>query len=76
MTIDPALILPQAAVPSPCISLCVLDPATQWCLGCGRSIDEIMAWGSAAAAERRIVLERLPERLQSLRQPAAERGDA
>jgi len=34
-----------AAVPSPCISVCRIDPATGWCEGCYRTIDEIAHWG-------------------------------
>jgi len=33
------------AVPSPCISVCRIDPATGWCEGCCRTIDEIAHWG-------------------------------
>jgi len=38
-------------VPSPCINVCVLD-GDKVCVGCGRHIDEIVAWGSAAPAEK------------------------
>ena len=31
-------------VPSPCIDVCLMDPATGWCEGCLRTIDEITAW--------------------------------
>ena len=34
-----------ATVPSPCISVCRIDPATGWCEGCYRTIDEIARWG-------------------------------
>ena len=34
------------AVPSPCISVCRIDPATGWCEGCYRTIDEIARWSS------------------------------
>jgi len=43
-------------VPSPCINVCVLD-ADKVCVGCGRHIDEIVAWGGAAPADKqRIVI--------------------
>ena len=32
-------------VPSPCISVCQIDPRTRLCNGCLRTIDEIAAWG-------------------------------
>lgn len=52
--------------PSPCTLVCTLDVATGWCLGCGRDIEEIAAWSSMSPAERRAVLDRLPERIQRL----------
>jgi len=40
-------------VPSPCISVCRIDPATGWCEGCYRTIDEIAHWGLLDDAEKR-----------------------
>jgi uncharacterized protein len=34
----------EADVPSPCVSVCRVDPATQWCEGCFRTLEEIVAW--------------------------------
>ena len=31
--------------PSPCVSVCRMDESTALCVGCYRTIDEIMAWG-------------------------------
>jgi uncharacterized protein len=31
-------------VPSPCVSICRMNPDTQWCEGCFRTLDEIAAW--------------------------------
>ena len=31
-------------------------------MGCGRSLDEIVAWGTASAAEKQAILERSRER--------------
>ncbi|WP_341313429.1 DUF1289 domain-containing protein [Paraburkholderia sp. IMGN_8] len=36
----------DAAVPSPCISVCKMDASTGWCEGCLRTIDEIAGWSS------------------------------
>ena len=49
-------------IPSPCTSVCTIDPATGWCAGCLRTIDEIAAWGSLDAAAKRAVWKRLPAR--------------
>ena len=52
----------RRAIASPCISVCRLDPATGWCEGCLRTIDEIAAWGSMSPARREEVLAELPAR--------------
>jgi predicted Fe-S protein YdhL (DUF1289 family) len=49
-------------MPSPCTSVCKIDPATGWCAGCLRTIDEIAAWGSLDNAAKRTVWKRLPAR--------------
>jgi predicted Fe-S protein YdhL (DUF1289 family) len=33
-------------LPSPCVGTCELDRTTGWCRGCGRTGDEIAAWGT------------------------------
>ena len=45
----------QTPVPSPCISLCEMAPATGLCKGCMRTIDEIIAWSSADDNYKRAV---------------------
>lgn len=48
----------KEAVPSPCIRVCALDPGTDICTGCGRTLDEIAEWASAPhARQRRIVAD-------------------
>lgn len=51
---------------SPCIGLCTMDGRTGWCLGCGRTIDEIARWGSTDQADRDTVTAELPERMEAL----------
>jgi hypothetical protein len=41
-----------AGVPSPCISVCRIDPETGWCEGCYRTIDEIARWGALGNDEK------------------------
>ena len=53
-------------VPSPCTDVCRIDPASGWCEGCLRTIDEIAAWGSLDDAAKRAVWKRLPVRRQAL----------
>jgi len=48
-----------------------MDPATGWCEGCLRTIDEIAAWGSLSEDERRRIWAELGDRRASLgAQPA------
>jgi uncharacterized protein len=54
-------------VASPCIDKCALDHTQRWCLGCGRSVEEITGWQSADAEKRRAILEELPARLRQLK---------
>ena len=49
----------RRAIASPCISVCRLDPATGWCVGCLRTIDEIAAWGTLGDARRAQVMAEL-----------------
>lgn len=52
--------------PSPCTGICTLDPFAKLCRGCARTIDEIMAWPTASAAQKHAILGALGERLQSV----------
>ena len=47
---------------SPCIGICLVDPANGRCRGCLRSIAEIAKWYAASAAEKRAMLAVLAER--------------
>lgn len=35
---------PASGVPSPCINICRMDPVTDQCEGCLRTLDEIGLW--------------------------------
>jgi predicted Fe-S protein YdhL (DUF1289 family) len=48
---------PLDSLASPCVRNCCLDDDNV-CLGCGRSLDEIVSWSGAADAEKRAILER------------------
>ena len=56
----------RAAMASPCVNVCVIDDATRWCLGCGRTIEEIVGWGVADTNARQAIWARLPERMAAL----------
>ncbi len=44
---------PPAPVPSPCVSVCVMEPERDSCRGCGRTLGEIANW-SAMDDEQRL----------------------
>ena len=54
-------------IESPCINICVVHPETRLCTGCLRSIDEIGAWSSMAPADRKAVIDDLPNRAPQLK---------
>jgi len=47
---------------SPCLGICLMDPATRTCRGCLRTIEEIAGWYEANAAEKQAILARLVSR--------------
>jgi len=49
-------------VPSPCVSVCRIDPATGWCVGCHRTIDEIGRWSALDDREKLAVWAELKRR--------------
>jgi len=53
---------PPDEVASPCISVCEMDSASGYCIGCLRTIDEIAAWSVLDAEAKRAVLAVLPSR--------------
>jgi predicted Fe-S protein YdhL (DUF1289 family) len=52
----------MAEIESPCVKVCVLDPNSRHCLGCGRSLAEIARWTELSPEERRRIMLELPER--------------
>jgi predicted Fe-S protein YdhL (DUF1289 family) len=50
-------------IETPCVKICTLDAAQGLCLGCGRTVAEIAGWAAMSPAERRRIMDTLPERL-------------
>ena len=48
---------------TPCIAVCMIDPRTNLCFGCGRTLPEIGRWHRMDGAERRAVMAQLGERM-------------
>jgi hypothetical protein len=51
----------DAPAASPCVDICRLD-ARGLCVGCRRTIDEIVEWPRASEARRREILRELERR--------------
>lgn len=60
----------MTALVSPCINVCVLDPASGLCRGCGRTLDEIAQWTQLDDAERARITIEAPGRLSSPTRPS------
>ena len=56
----------QTPVPSPCINICKMVPATSLCEGCMRTIDEIRAWRNASDDEKRAIWAEIRHRETAL----------
>jgi uncharacterized protein len=61
-------------VETPCVKVCVVDPETQFCIGCGRTRGEIASWIGMSVDDRRHVMTALPERVATLTQRKTRRG--
>ncbi|MCO5128945.1 MAG: DUF1289 domain-containing protein [Xanthobacteraceae bacterium] len=48
---------------SPCIAVCIIDPESRLCRGCGRTLAEIARWGQMTSGERRALIATLPARM-------------
>ena len=57
----------MSSVSTPCIKICVIDPVSKLCEGCGRTLAEIAQWSRLSEAERLAIMVQLPERLQGKR---------
>jgi hypothetical protein len=49
---------------TPCIRVCMLDPETGLCEGCGRTREEIGTWFRITEEERQRIMAELPERMR------------
>jgi uncharacterized protein len=61
-------------IETPCVKICVVEPETGFCIGCGRTRGEIGAWLDMQASERRRVMDGLPERVATLTLRKTRRG--
>jgi predicted Fe-S protein YdhL (DUF1289 family) len=59
---------------SPCVDVCRIHPATGFCRGCRRTLEEIAGWSAFSAAEKREVLARIEAR-QGVSEGSRQAGD-
>ena len=51
---------------SPCLKVCLMDPESELCKGCFRTLDEIARWGTMTDAERDRIMAELPRRTSNV----------
>jgi predicted Fe-S protein YdhL (DUF1289 family) len=54
-------------IETPCEKICVLDPPSGLCRGCGRTLAEIERWTAYSDGERARVMTELPGRLAAIK---------
>lgn len=59
---------------TPCKKVCVIDPRSGLCIGCGRTIEEIAGWTAMDHQARVLVMASLPERLKVMTSRAVRQG--
>ncbi len=59
---------------SPCVKVCVVDPLSGLCIGCGRNVEEIASWSALGEDERLAVMAKLPQRLWEARRRSQRSG--
>lgn len=63
-------------IETPCQNLCVIDGVTGYCIGCGRTGEEIANWLNLNRAERLALMAALPQRLETMASREVRGGQA
>ncbi len=63
-------------VSTPCVKICVVDPVSALCVGCGRTVEEIAGWSALSEPQRLAVMAGLEARLVAMRSRKARAGRA
>lgn len=56
----------MSQISTPCVNICIVDPARDLCVGCGRTLEEIAEWPKLSEEERQRIIATLHERLARL----------
>lgn len=59
--------IPTATASSPCVKICVIDPLSALCIGCGRTVEEISLWAEMSEPRRIEIMATLSARLGAAR---------
>ena len=65
---------PLPEIETPCVKVCVVDPETGFCIGCGRTRLEIGSWLGLSPAQRRDIMAELKVRVETLTLRKRRRG--
>jgi predicted Fe-S protein YdhL (DUF1289 family) len=60
------LALDLVHVPSPCVSICVINPNSGLCEGCLRNLEEVAGWGQMPSVQQREVWQRIQKRCEQV----------
>jgi hypothetical protein len=66
--------MPLPDISTPCVNICVVDPLSALCIGCGRSPAEIASWRDLSEPERLAIIGVLGARLAGSRSRAKRGG--
>lgn len=50
-------------LPSPCVSVCTMEPDSGWCRGCFRTLEEIADWALQSPEGQRAIWDRVAQRM-------------
>ena len=53
-------------VKSPCVEICLVDPKTNLCIGCKRSLLEIENWNKFSNLKKNEIMDKLNARKKSM----------
>ena len=67
MSLGPPYVSPPKAITTPCVKVCIVDPESNLCLGCFRTLQEIGGWARFSEEERSRLMAELPGRRPRIR---------
>lgn len=67
MNLGPPYTSPPKAITTPCVKVCIVDPESNLCLGCFRTLMEIGGWARFTDDQRAELMAELPTRRSRIR---------